>query len=44
MRAAGIEFHRFGMEDYPLGTLQKLDEQLAAVKGDSQLFDSHWSE
>ena len=33
VRAAGIEFHRFGMEDYPLGTLQKLDEQLAGLKG-----------
>ncbi|MGC1422077.1 MAG: glycosyltransferase [Terracidiphilus sp.] len=33
VRAAGIEFHGFGMEDYPLGTLQKLDEQLAGLKG-----------
>jgi len=22
VRAAGIEFHRIGIEDYPLGTLQ----------------------
>ena len=33
VRAAGIEFHRIGTEDYPLGTLEKLDEQLALLKG-----------
>ena len=33
VRAAGIEFCRIGMEDYPSGTLQKLDEQLARLKG-----------
>jgi len=33
VRAAGIEFHRIGIEDYPLGTLQKLDEHLAELKG-----------
>ena len=33
VRAAGIEFHRIGVEDYPLGTLKKLDEQLAELKG-----------
>ena len=33
VRAAGIEFCRIGMEDYPPGTLQKLDEQLAHLKG-----------
>ena len=33
VRAAGIEFCRIGMEDYPPGTLQKLDEQLARLKG-----------
>jgi zeaxanthin glucosyltransferase len=33
VRAAGIEFHRIGMEDYPPGTLQKLDDQIARLKG-----------
>ena len=33
VRAAGIEFHPIGAEDYPLGTLQALDEQLARLKG-----------
>ncbi len=33
VRAAGIEFCRIGMEDYPPGTLQKLDEHLAHLKG-----------
>ncbi|MCU1321220.1 MAG: glycosyltransferase, family [Acidobacteriaceae bacterium] len=33
VRAAGIEFHRIGAEDYPPGTLRKLDEQLAELKG-----------
>ncbi len=33
VRARGIEFRRIGMEDYPLGTLQKLDEHLARLKG-----------
>jgi MGT family glycosyltransferase len=33
VRAAGIEFHQIGAEDYPPGTLKKLDEQLAALKG-----------
>ena len=33
VRAAGIEFHRIGAEDYPPGTLKKLDEQLARLKG-----------
>ncbi len=33
VRAGGIEFHRIGMEDYPPGTLQKLDEHLAQLKG-----------
>ena len=31
--AAGIGFSRIGAEDYPSGTLQKLDEQLAGLKG-----------
>ena len=31
--ASGIEFRRIGMEDYPPGTLQKLDEHLARLKG-----------
>jgi zeaxanthin glucosyltransferase len=33
VRAASIEFHRIGVEDYPPGTLQKLDEQMARLKG-----------
>ncbi len=33
VRAAGIEFHRIGVEDYPPGTLKRLDEQLARIKG-----------
>ncbi|MGA7107925.1 MAG: glycosyltransferase [Terracidiphilus sp.] len=33
VRAVGIEFHGIGMEDYPPGTLQKLDEQMAQLKG-----------
>lgn len=33
VRAAGIEFHRIGAEDYPPGTLKRLDEQLAQLKG-----------
>ena len=33
VRATGIEFHRVGVEDYPLGTLKKLDEQLAGLRG-----------
>jgi zeaxanthin glucosyltransferase len=33
VRSAGIEFRQIGEEDYPLGTLQKLDHQLAEQKG-----------
>ncbi len=33
VRAAGIEFCRIGAEDYPLGTLQKLDEHMARLRG-----------
>ena len=33
VRAAGIEFCLIGMQDYPLGTLQKLDERLARLSG-----------
>jgi UDP:flavonoid glycosyltransferase YjiC (YdhE family) len=33
VRAAGIEFQRIGVDDYPPGTLQKLDEHLARLKG-----------
>jgi len=33
VRAMGIEFYRIGTEDYPLGTLQKLDEHLAGLTG-----------
>jgi UDP:flavonoid glycosyltransferase YjiC (YdhE family) len=37
VRAAGIEFCRIGTEDYPPGTLQKLDEHLAGLNGLSAL-------
>jgi zeaxanthin glucosyltransferase len=33
VRAAGVEFHRIGQRDYPLGTLQKLDQRLGELKG-----------
>lgn len=33
VRAEGVEFHRIGMEDYPPGTLKKLDEHLARLDG-----------
>ncbi len=33
VRALGIEFHRIGAEEYPPGTLQKLDEHLAGLTG-----------
>ncbi len=33
VRAAGIEFRTIGMEDYPPGTLKKLDEHLARLNG-----------
>ncbi len=33
VRAAGIEFCRIGTEDFPPGTLQKLDERLAQLNG-----------
>jgi zeaxanthin glucosyltransferase len=33
VRAEGIEFHPIGMEDYPPGTLRKLDEHLARLNG-----------
>ena len=33
VRAAGVEFCRIGAEDYPLGTLKKLDQHLARLKG-----------
>ncbi len=33
VRARGIEFQRIGVEDYPPGTLQKLDEHLARLNG-----------
>ncbi len=33
VRTAGIEFCCIGMEDYPPGTLQKLDEHLARLRG-----------
>jgi zeaxanthin glucosyltransferase len=31
VRAAGIEFHQIGAEDYPPGTLKKLDDQLGLL-------------
>ena len=33
VRAAGIEFHRIGAEDYPLGALDKLDQRMALLTG-----------
>lgn len=33
VRAAGIKFHRIGSEEYPVGTLAKLDERMARLKG-----------
>lgn len=33
VRAAGIEFCPIGMDDFPPGTLQMLDEQLAKLRG-----------
>src|ERR1700692_2774297 len=33
VRAAGGEFRLIGEQDYPLGTLRKLDEQLGRLKG-----------
>ncbi len=33
VRAAGIEFCRIGDEEYPLGTLRRLDERLAQLSG-----------
>lgn len=33
IRAAGIEFCRIGKEDYPPGTLRRLDEHLGTLKG-----------
>lgn len=33
VRAAGIDFLQIGGEDYPIGTLQTLDNQMACLKG-----------
>jgi UDP:flavonoid glycosyltransferase YjiC (YdhE family) len=33
VRAAGVEFCQIGAEDYPPGTLRKLDERLGELKG-----------
>ncbi len=33
VRAAGIEFYPIGSQDYPSGTLRKLDERLGELKG-----------
>lgn len=33
VRAAGIKFHRIGAEEYPPGSLRKLDERMAQLKG-----------
>ena len=33
VKAAGIEFHLIGAQDYPPGTLQKLDQHLGELKG-----------
>jgi zeaxanthin glucosyltransferase len=33
VRAAGVEFYQIGSQDYPPGTLRKLDERLGELKG-----------
>jgi zeaxanthin glucosyltransferase len=33
VRAAGLEFHVIGAQDYPAGTLRKLDEQMSRLHG-----------
>src|SRR5436190_14755206 len=33
VRASGLEFSVVGLQDYPLGTLRKLDEQLSELHG-----------
>ncbi|HUX44508.1 MAG TPA: nucleotide disphospho-sugar-binding domain-containing protein [Terracidiphilus sp.] len=33
VRAASIEFHQIGAEDFPAGTLKKLDERMARLSG-----------
>jgi zeaxanthin glucosyltransferase len=33
VRAAGVEFRRVGVEDYPLGTLKQLDDRLSRLRG-----------
>ena len=33
VRAAGIQFHTIGAEEYPPGTLRRLDERMARLKG-----------
>ena len=33
VQAAGIKFHRIGADEYPLGSLGKLDERMARLKG-----------
>jgi UDP:flavonoid glycosyltransferase YjiC (YdhE family) len=33
VRAAGVKFYRIGEEDYPPGTLRRLDERLGGLKG-----------
>ena len=33
VRAAGVEFRQIGIEDYPLGTLRKLDDKLSRLRG-----------
>src|SRR4051812_13016642 len=33
IRSAGIEFHLIGEQDYPPGTLQRLDERLGRLNG-----------
>ncbi len=33
IRAAGLEFHAIGREDFPPGTIRQLDEELSTLKG-----------
>src|ERR1700755_166685 len=33
VQASGVEFYRFGAENYPTGTLRRRDERLGELKG-----------
>ena len=42
VRAAGIEFHQIGAEDFPSGALQRLDDHLSTLRVIAA-FASRWS-